>query len=242
MKPVPVTTLSVAVLTLLAALFPSAGDWLEWSRPHIAASQAWRLVTGHFVHFGWAHLSWDVAAFLLLGILAEPLFGASKWRKGRTPHYAGLAQGTRFAVFIVGVGVCLSLAVLWLQPHLDRYRGLSGIDSALFGFIAQRLMAYGRSRRRRSLTWIGNLSLIGFLVKCGYELATRQSAFVGPAAALVFEPVPLVHGLGLLLGMGFASFTVPRRPAKTAAGTRSSKNFRAGPRRKEPQMAQINAD
>ncbi len=210
MKHPPVITLSVATFAVVASLFPSGNEWLELSRQGVAASHIWRLVTGHFVHFGWTHLAWDVAAFILLGIIAEPLFGSPKRPKRRTPQAARLGQRMRFAAFLVGVGLCLSLAVLWLQPHLTRYRGLSGIDSALFGFIAQRLIEHGRSRQRRSSMWLGSLSLIGFLVKCGYELATRQSAFVGPASAQLFEPVPLVHGLGLLLGMGFAVVTAPR--------------------------------
>lgn len=248
MKPAPVVTLSIAAFAVLASLIPSGNEWLELSRQGIATSHFWRLVTGHFVHFGWPHLAWDVAAFMLLGIIAEPLFGTPQ-RTGnhRKPSGDRLAHGTRFAGFIVGVSLCLSLAVLWLQPHLARYRGLSGIDSALFGFIAQRLIERGRSLQRRSLVWLGSLSLVGFLVKCGYELATRQSAFVGQASTGLFEPVPLVHGLGLLLGMGYALLTAPRQlPLRAGASAsspiRARRNVPLQSRRKDPQIVQINAD
>lgn len=233
MKPAPVVTLSIAAFAVLASLIPSGNEWLELSRQGIATSHFWRLVTGHFVHFGWPHLAWDVAAFMLLGIIAEPLFGTPQ-RTGnhRKPSGDRLAHGTRFAGFIVGVSLCLSLAVLWLQPHLARYRGLSGIDSALFGFIAQRLIAQGCNRRYRSLLWLGCLSLIGFGAKCGYELFTGHSAFVGQSPSGLFEPVPLVHGLGLLLGMGFAVLTAP--PRRAMRWSRRSRSCWPGPRGPAP--------
>jgi membrane associated rhomboid family serine protease len=229
MKHAPVITLTTAALAVLAAMLPGVEDMFELSRQGIAAKEAWRMVTGHFVHFGWSHLTWDVAAFVLLGSIAEALLPASEAPvlTAKAPGPGHATNGTResdngpvsnrlrlvrragFAAFIVGVAVCLSMAVLWLQPHLARYRGLSGIDSALFGFIAQRLIGRGRSLRNRRLMGLSILLLIGFLAKCVYELATRQSAFAGANTALPFEPVPLVHVLGLLLGIGYASVTAP---------------------------------
>ncbi|MBP8256703.1 MAG: rhombosortase, partial [Opitutaceae bacterium] len=70
MKHVPVITLTTAALAVLAAMLPGVEDMFELSRQGIAASESWRMVTGHFVHFGWSHLTWDVAAFVLLGSIA----------------------------------------------------------------------------------------------------------------------------------------------------------------------------
>ncbi|HRP05813.1 MAG TPA: hypothetical protein PLV87_12955 [Opitutaceae bacterium] len=117
-------------------------------------------------------------------------------------------------------------SVLWLPPHLVSYRGLSGIDSALFGFIAQRLMELGRKLRNPRLMGLSSLLLIGFFMKCGYELATRQSAFASVDAALPFEPVPLVHVLGLLLGIGYASVTAPRDQNRPTTVLRPSNNHK----------------
>ncbi|MBX7123944.1 MAG: rhomboid family intramembrane serine protease [Opitutaceae bacterium] len=247
MKHVPVITLTTAALAVLATMLPGVEDRFELSRQGIAATQGWRMVTGHVVHFGWSHLTWDVAAFVLLGSMAESLLGASeapvlttralrpghamngtrKSDSGPVSNRLRLVRRASFAAFIVGVAVCLSTAVLWLQPHLARYRGLSGIDSALFGFIAQRLIGRGRSLRNPRLMGLSILLLIGFLAKCVYELATRQSAFASANAALPFEPVPLVHVLGLLLGIGYALVTAPSDQSKPTTILRSSNDYKA---------------
>ncbi|MBP7140704.1 MAG: hypothetical protein KBA71_02260 [Opitutaceae bacterium] len=244
MKHVPVITLMLAGVAVLAALFPHSGGSLEWSRQATGASHAWRMVTGHFVHFGWSHLIWDATAFILLGSMAESLFcsnetdaltkrtstprveiSAARKSHGKPgPNRSQLGRSSCFVAFIAGVALCLSMAVLWLQPHLASYRGLSGIDSALFGFIAQRLIKHGRSRPNGPLIGLGSLLLIAFLAKCGYELATRQLTFARADATLPFEPVPLVHGLGLLLGMGFGLITAPRDQDNSVTGLGLSKD------------------
>ena len=87
-----------------------------------------------------------------------------------------------------------------LQPGLPTYRGLSGLDSALFVTAAlglgQKLRADGRSTRGAAA--IGSVAVL--LGKVGYELATGQALFVD-AASLGFVPVPLAHAVGGLAGM-----------------------------------------
>jgi rhomboid family GlyGly-CTERM serine protease len=163
-------------------VFAAVSDWLQYDREAIAQGELWRLVTCHLVHFGLEHLVWDAAVFALLAVLC--------WRLGRVRCLVSLGAAT----------LAIPAVLFVLQPGLPTYRGLSGLDSALFVTAAlglgQKLRADGRS------TWgaaaIGSVAVL--LGKVGYELATGQALFVD-AASLGFVPVPLAHAVGGLAGM-----------------------------------------
>ena len=167
-------------------VFAAMGDFLQYDRQAIADGQLWRVVTGHAVHFGFEHFLWDAAVFLVLALLC--------WKLGPRRCLVSLAAAT------------LAIpAVLWaLQPGLETYRGLSGLDSALYvtGALAlgQRLWTEGR----RSLGMAAFASVAALAAKVAYELATGQTLFVD-AARLGFAPVPLAHVTGGLVGMLAAS-------------------------------------
>src|SRR5690606_34663144 len=108
----------------------------------------WRLLTAHFAHFGADHLTWDVAALVILGSMAE--------RDERRRFALTLAA----AAFAIGVGVWA-----W-QPQFETYRGLSGLDSALFGLVCARLVAEGWRVRHGFSIALGTLALVGFALKC----------------------------------------------------------------------------
>lgn len=181
-------------------ILEAAGELLQYDRQAIAHGQLWRLVTGHLVHFGLEHLAWDAAVFVLLAVLC--------WRLGRGLCLASL------------LGATLAIpAVLWtLEPGMQTYRGLSGLDSALYVTAA---VALGRrlwSHGRRVAAAATLLSVLGLAAKVGYELATGQALFVD-AAALGFAPVPIAHATGGLAG-GLAALSAPTapRPGARSAG------------------------
>ncbi|HRE83743.1 MAG TPA: rhombosortase, partial [Opitutaceae bacterium] len=165
-----------------------AADVLELHREHVASGEWWRLMTGHFVHFGQNHFLWDLAVFLVLGGLLE----------SGTQKQTNFPRITLIAVLIVS-GLAISIAVLFFQPHVIRYRGLSGIDSALFGAVACSLALRARTMKKPGLGWICLVSLVGFLAKSVYELSTHDALFVSSSQE-VFEPVPLAHLVGLVAG------------------------------------------
>jgi rhomboid family GlyGly-CTERM serine protease len=140
----------------------------------------WRFFTAHLTHFGEDHLRWDLLAFIVLGALAERI--------------------SRSAFFITaGVSAAVITAGVWLaQPQFATYRGLSGIDSALFGFVVADLLATGFRERHGFSIAVGGLVLAGFAAKCTYELATGDTVFVEAGGA--FAPVPLAHLLGMTAG------------------------------------------
>jgi rhomboid family GlyGly-CTERM serine protease len=192
MKRIPYSTFSFAVLTLTIHLLPSLGNVLQFDRAAVAHGQVWRFFTAHLTHFGEDHLRWDLLAFVVLGAIAE--------RISRSAFL--MTAGVSAAVITAGV---------WLaQPQFTTYRGLSGIDSALFGFVVADLFATGFRERHGFSMVVGGLALAGFAAKCTYELTTGNTVFVEAGGA--FAPVPLAHLLGMAVGAaaGFYQFVSAR--------------------------------
>lgn len=184
MKRLPWLTLAFASLAVAVHGSPALTVGWQFDRAAVAHGQAWRFLTAHLTHFGADHLRWDVVAFLVLGALVE--------------------RGSR-SVFLATVALSAALITfgVWLaQPQFTTYRGLSGIDSALFGFVAARVIAEGRRARHGFSLVAGGLALAGFAAKCGFELATGGTVFVDTAGE--FAPVPLAHLIGLAAGAATA--------------------------------------
>jgi rhomboid family GlyGly-CTERM serine protease len=183
--------LLVTLAALLAALVPGAAEALELERARVAGGELWRLLSGHLVHYSREHLVLDALAFLALGLACER----------RAPRRTALA--------LAAAALAIPLAVLTLQPELARYRGLSGLDSALFGLL---LGLEARAGARRA--WLAGALLAA---KLGWELASGQALFVD-SVAQDFVPVPLAHALGALLGLACAFLRLAPARAMTTLG------------------------
>lgn len=173
----PWVTLAVAMAA--CALLASAG-WtgvLTYDRAAIAAGEPWRLFTGHLTHWNFDHLLWDVLAFIAAGAIIE-----------------GRSRRTLLAT--LGLSAVAISATVWIaQPELASYRGLSGVDSALFTCAGVLLFHEARRSGNARFAWLIGLALFGFLAKIGYEIATGATLFVDSAAA-GFVPLPLAHAVG----------------------------------------------
>ena len=181
MKRFPFLTLLLAAFAVVAHVIPGLTEALQCDRDAFSRAELWRLVTGHFTHFGVDHLLWDVIAFVAFGSLVE-------FRSRRAWCYC-----------VAISAVVISFGVNWLQPQFVLYRGLSGLDSALFAFVATDLLREGRHTRDKLMIALGSLALTGFLAKCAYELISGRTLFVEPNEA--FHPVPLAHLLGAVVGV-----------------------------------------
>src|SRR6187402_1286074 len=124
------------------------------TRDALAGGELWRLWSGHFVHFGSAHLRGDLLAFLLWAAWLE--------RASR-----GLLLGV-----LLAAAPLMSVAVLLGCPTLGEYRGLSGLDCSLVGALIWR-----RGLQSQHLRGVGLWCLAAFVTKCGYELATGRAIF-----------------------------------------------------------------
>ena len=186
---VPGPVLPLAVLALTLSSLPDPAAWelaLDrlWREP-------WRLLTGHLVHWSGEHLAWDLAVFVGLGIACE--------LGGRRRTAVALA----LAVPAIAVGVPL------LTPGLATYRGLSGLDSALFALLAARCLRQ-RSQAARAA---GTAALLTLLAKVTWETATGAPLFLSATEGVVV--VPAAHLLGCLAGL--ATGLLPARRARSQA-------------------------
>src|SRR5688500_17462244 len=96
----------------------------------------------------------------------------------------------RTAIALAIASIAIPAAVWWWQPQFDTYRGLSGLDCALFGLFATLLLR----RDRVAPKIVGAVALFGVVAKCAFEIATGSSAF---ADGVGYSPVPLAHLIGV---------------------------------------------
>lgn len=119
-------------------------DALRYDRTAILHGAWWRLITGNFVHLGWAHLGEDLAGYILLWLLFEDVL-----------------PGWRCPALIVAGSLGVGLGLLLGDPRLQWYVGISGALNTVWALGAMRLM-----RRRDGIGWLLGLFLLG---KLSYE-------------------------------------------------------------------------
>jgi rhomboid family GlyGly-CTERM serine protease len=183
----PIVTLLLSMAALAVWVTPGAASALQYVRAAPAGGQWWRFFTCHWAHFSMDHLLWDVGTFTLLGTICE--------RRNRAALMA-----------CIGISAALIPAVLWIYlPRVQTYRGLSGIDSALFILVAVDLLRAQAGRGRRALVMGIVLLLVLFIGKIAFESFSGRTVFVDSASAQMV-PVPLAHLVGALAGfVGWAS-------------------------------------
>jgi rhomboid family GlyGly-CTERM serine protease len=197
-------------MAVLAQTDASVSQYLASDRTAIQAGEIWRLVTGHFTHWSVDHLLWDLLMFITLGMIIEN------------------RDRTGFLVTLVASMMAIS-AVLWFcQPTIGQYRGLSGIDSALFTHAALLLYVSAHQANRRVVRGLIALALVGFAAKVAFEVFTGNTLFVDSAAS-GFVPLAIVHAVGGVVGAVSAICmwrSVSRRPSSSDRGS-NPKSLRA---------------
>lgn len=178
--PWPWVGLALGAVALAVHAWPGAEALLAWERG-TAAGQPWRLLTGHFVHWSHAHLAWDAATTVVLATACE-----RRSRRG-------------LVAVLVASGLAIPLAVGVALPDLTRYGGLSGIDCALFAWLAVDTLRAAQRADDRSAGLVGGALAAALLAKVAFEAATGHVLFVrelGPGV----DPVPLAHAAGAAAG------------------------------------------
>ena len=179
LKQTPVSLL-LAGFAILAFVIPGADELLQLDFNRAAEGEWWRIITGHWTHFGASHLFWDLLMFVILAIACE--VNAGKW----------------FGPAIGLMAVLCSTAVALTCEQITVYRGLSGLDTGLFTwFVAGQL---GRSLVSKE--WSGGAvyaaMLVALLGKLGFETSTGDTLFVADGA---FQPLVQVHIAGATVGL-----------------------------------------
>jgi hypothetical protein len=85
-------------------------------------------------------------------------------------------------------------------PEMNTYRGLSGIDSAVFVLLAVMILSESIADRQHGWTAMCTAVLLAFAGKVGYECVTDATLFVDSAAASMI-PIPLAHVVGGIVGL-----------------------------------------
>lgn len=182
-------TLAVAALCMLAAFMGEpAATVLAWDRAAILHGEAWRLWTGHLVHYSPSHAGADALALLAAGLLAEPLLGTR-----------------RFGLVLAAGAAWMSLGLLGCAPALAEYRGASGLAmlvAALAGVLAW--------RHRPASRPLVACAAVMLLAKLAWEAHAPAPALAGlpERVAVAWQ----AHLLGMLAGLCAAAITPGRTP------------------------------
>jgi hypothetical protein len=140
-------------------------------------------VIAHWAHWSNDHLLWSGGAFVLLGALCE-----------MRDRFTAIA-------LIIASALLISLGVALFPSGMSAYAGLSGIDSAFFGWLVIQMHLTLREKTNAPIKWIPLLCGIGFIAKMTYEFTTGQAFFVHGAVSMM--AVPLAHLIGFATGILF---------------------------------------
>lgn len=205
MSPASIRGLVLAATAAALALhiLPGAPAALALDWRAVATGAWWQLATGHLVHWSAEHLLWDAAVFAALGWACA----------GRAPvrTVVALALGLPLVAFAVRLGA----------PELATYRGLSGLDTALFALlVADLVRAAWSGRARGPATALGLACTAALAVKLGVE-AGGATLFVR-GGGTDFVPVPAAHLGGAVAGLLAGLLPAPARWGRPSLAARPS--------------------
>lgn len=175
----------LALIALLAFVVPGANALLELNFARVAEGQHWRIVTGHWTHFGASHLFWDLLMFAILAFACEAKVG--KW----------------FGPAVGFMALFCSAAVVITCSDITVYRGLSGLDTGLFTWFVAGQLTQSLRRKDWSISMLYFLVLLGLVGKLVFEACTGETLFV---AAGDFRPLVEVHLAGAIVGLAYGVF------------------------------------
>jgi rhomboid family GlyGly-CTERM serine protease len=190
-------TLAFGLIASTIAITPTRGTALQLDRGEVAGGEVWRLATCHVTHWNLEHLAWDLLMFVVLGAACEL----------RNPRRMWWCVAATMAA-VTGV-------VLFCFPEIGRYRGLSGIDTALFVLLAVEIVRDAAREKKRLVAVAAGLLLVGFAAKTTYEAITGQTYFVDQQAA-GFVPLVWDHVVASVIGAIAAFWPELTRPARVA--------------------------
>ena len=181
-----VSLLLTAVAVAIYFSPPSVAAALQYDRDRIVAGEVYRAITCHWTHWSHDHYVWDAMLFLMLGVALE--------RPIRRQMLAALALAA----------VAIPCGLLLFQPEMRLYRGLSGLDSALFVLLCVDVARERAREGERQWVPVCVILLAALLVKSAIEFTTGATIFVDSRRA-GFVPVPLAHLIGGLSGAAVAA-------------------------------------
>lgn len=186
-------TAAGTLLTAAAAvgLFcsPTLQTLFQYDRACVAAGELWRMLTCHWTHWSAEHMVWDVVTFVVLGTMCERI------HRG--------AWATCILLASLAIPVMLAAAC----PQVESYRGLSGLDAALFALLATMLARrhHAAGNSRAAITC--GVALVALAAKVTFEAVTGTAIFVSEAGGAT--PIALAHLVGGAMGVLSAIWYLP---------------------------------
>lgn len=171
--------LLAALPAILLWLVPATHGALLCERTAILRGEWWRLWTGHWVHFSFSHLAWNLAVLL----------GAGAWLE----H---VRRGW-FARYILAGAPLISLALLAGEPAMQTYGGLSGLATGVVVLLALTQISPASPARR---WWMGALVLVA--AKTALD-ASHAPALFAQFASPAIRPSALAHAAGAGTALAF---------------------------------------
>jgi rhomboid family GlyGly-CTERM serine protease len=201
-------SLLLGALAVIIHCLSGAAERCQLDRAAFSFANSYRVLTCHFAHFSADHLLWDVLVFLALGSLCE-------WIDRR-----------RMMLTIAASAVLIPLAALSWTPGIAVYRGLSGMDSSLFGLLVGMMLRQHLQQRWTLGIVLTCGLLVAFAMKTALELAFGVAVFADSTGA-GFVPVPAAHAAGLLIGIAAAGAdAITRSPSGASFRRRSRETAR----------------
>jgi rhomboid family GlyGly-CTERM serine protease len=211
----PLVTILLTLSATLAMPLSNLTECLVYDQAALSNGQVWRAITGHVTHWNWNHFVWDALMFAALGALIE---SRSRWALIWT---------------LVTSAVAISLTLWLVQPEIIQYRGLSGLDSALFAYVLAAIYSEAKASARRPHQLGAFLLAACFAAKIGYECLTGLTLFVD-SESVGFRPLPSVHAVGAICGLAVAGLHAwlgtrvdPVATTRTSAYWRQASDFSA---------------
>lgn len=191
---VPWCSFILAAVALAAAARPEVASGLSLNRDAVIRGELWRLWTGHLAHGSNYHLIWNILPLIGLGLLFEKTLKQRLW-----------------LLFLLGAPM-ISAGVLFLQPGLLEYRGLSGFLNTFFIAGAHCSAREERIQGNRAMEMVYLGCIIGDILKIAIEAWGGAPVFT-EINRLGGVPVPIAHFLGAFLGILGGYWTVRQRSA-----------------------------
>jgi len=168
----------VGLHTLLVILLQLIGpEYLRFQSDWPQSGQAWRLLTGHWVHVGWEHLLLNTVGLGICVSLANPRWSVRRW-----------------LALSVGIGLGISILFTLLNPELQWYVGFSGVLFGLYFLAAQALYA----RDRLVAVLMGGAIVVKVLIEQFTSWDLDSSALIG--APVIVD----AHLYGLVIAIAIA--------------------------------------
>jgi hypothetical protein len=171
-------------VSILLFYIPSLADTLQFNRKEMFSYKIYLFLTCHFTHWNVRHMVIDTFIFFALSYLCIFFSFKSKY------------SIVQYIIYLLIPSILISTAVLIFNPEIKFYRGLSGIDWALYFILMAQLYFAAH------WLWKTGAIIMFFLFSLMmiHQIVSKHSIFV-PDMGEGIVTVPSAHIAGALSGI-----------------------------------------